>query len=62
MCIYEVVEKGQSDLNDDLNDYEYNLTLMKYILYISDEKMLVEQRIPQTKTLLRRRLTNDDET
>lgn len=57
MCIYEVVEKGQSDLNDDLNDYEYNLTLIKYILYISDKKLLVEQRIPQTKTLLRRRLT-----
>lgn len=38
MCIYEVVEKGQSDLNDDLNDYEYNLTLIKYILYISDKK------------------------
>lgn len=57
MCIYEVVEKGQSDLNDDLNDYEYNLTLIKYILYISDKKLLVKQRIPQTKTLLRRRLT-----
>lgn len=38
----KLLKKDKFDLNDDLNDYEYNLILIKYILYIFDEKMLVE--------------------